>query len=266
MIRKILSLLLTLLTLLSVAGAEATVIPFGEELHIQTQINADGEARLHGEADYETLNFTLRMSGNRGPVHFKKYYEDSFSLKGNEAVAEFSLTLEDYDGDCKIDPNRIILFTLQAENGETASGYRLMNWEMGGSDDLPMTAGVPITLFKRYDFDEDDENPMRYLAVHCFNDGAEEVYLLDMQEPDGENTFYVVYDELKRKSRGKAVRALQSKLQELGLLTGSSVDGVFGSGTAESVKAAQKLLGFEETGIATHEFQKALYKYQIESE
>lgn len=261
MIRKLISLVLTVLMLLSWACAEGDVVPFGRELRFETQVTSAGVARLHGEEDFETLSFTIRMTGNRGPVHFKKYYEDGFALKGSEAVAEFELTLEDYAGDAQINPNRVILFTLQAENGGGASGYRLMDWEMGGSDDIALVPGKKVKLFKRYDFDEEDENPMCYLAVHTFNDGVEQIFRMDMRDPGGENSFYVVYDELKRKSRGKAVVALQQKLQELGLLSGSSVDGVYGPGTAESVKAAQQLLGFEETGIATHEFQKALYKY-----
>jgi len=266
MIQKIVFLALALLMLLTCALAEETIIPFGEELRFETQATMDGVARLNGEAEYETLCFTIKMTGNRGPVHFDKLYGSDFAIKGNEAVAEFSLTLEDYDGEEAIHPGSVILFTLQAENGDVQPGYRLMNWEIGGTYDLPMLPGRAITAFKRYDFDEDDPNPMRYLAVHTFNDGVEQVYLMDMRDPEGEDTFYVEYEELRRKSRGNSVVALQQKLKELGLLDGSSVDGVYGPGTAESVKAAQKLLGFEETGIATHEFQKALYEYQPEEE
>lgn len=260
---KILTLVLILVLLLGAAMAETAVIPFGEKLEFETQITPDGKARLQNEADYATLRFTIRMKGNRGPMHFKKFYGEDFALKGSEAVAEFELSFTGKD--MEINPNNVILLTLQAENGETASGYRMTNWEMAGSTDLPMTEGLNITAFKRYDFDEDDENPMRYLVVHSFNDGVEQTYLMDMLNPKAENTFTIIYPELKRKSRGSAVKELQAKLKELGLLSGSSVDGVYGPGTAESVKAAQKLLGFEETGVATHEFQKALYKYQMET-
>ena len=261
MFKKILALVLMLM--LAFSAFAQTVVPYGEELTFQTQITPEGKARLKAEADYETLSFTIKLKGNRGPRHFKKFYEEDFALKGNEAVAEIQLTLNDYEGGLELNPNNIILLTMQAENGDKASGYQMMNWEMSGSNDLPMVSNLPITAFKRYDFDEESENPMRYLVVHSFNDGVEETYLMELADPEEEGSFYIIYDELKRKSRGKAVKQLQTKLKELGLLSGSTVDGVYGPGTAESVKAAQKLLGFEETGVATHEFQKALYKYNI---
>ena len=266
MCRKILAIALMLM-LCFAACAEEAILPFGEALTFETQITADGRARLSAdEADYATLSFTLQIEDNRGPMHFKKYYGDSYQLSGKEAVLEISLRLNDYEGEAAINPNRIILLTLQDENGETAKGYQMTNWEMDGTNVIPMNANLPISVFKRYDYDEDAPFNMRYLVVHSFNDGVEETYLMDMVDPDGKNTFTIVYDELKRKSRGKAVKELQTRLKELGLLTGSSVDGVYGPNTAESVKAAQKLLGFEETGVATHEFQKALYKYVPEPE
>ena len=248
------------------AFAEETAVPFGESYTFETQITPDGRARLTADdGEYETLSFTVTMKGSRGPMHFKKFYGGDIELKGTEAVGEFAVTLNDYAGDAEIDLKNIVLFTLRAENGDMQKGYKLMNWEMLGSYDLPMVSGQPISVFKRYDFDEDDENPMQYLAVHSFNDGVETVQLMEMHDPRAkEDTFRIIYPELRRKSRGAAVKELQAKLRELGLLSGSSVDGVYGPGTAESVKSAQKLLGFEETGVATHEFQRALYKYEAE--
>jgi len=264
MLKKMLAAALAMAMLMSAALAR-TIVPYGEELTIETQVTADGKARLKGESDYETLSFTLRVTGNHGPMHFKKFYGEDFALRGNEAVAKIHLSLNS-DAGFEINPNRVILITMQAENGETASGYQLTNWEMGGSTDIPVAGGKAIDVFKRYDFDEDDENPMRYLAVHSFNDGVEEIYLMELADPEEEGSFYIIYPELRRKSRGAAVKELQLKLRELGLLKGSSADGVYGPNTAESVKEAQKLLGFEETGVATHEFQKALYKYVPEGE
>ena len=258
--RKICALLLIVIMLVSAACAEE-IIPFGEELTFETQITADGKARLNGEELYETVAFTLKVTGNRGPVHFKKHYEEAFALNGKEAVAEIELVLH---AERELNPNQTFLITLRAENGDAAKGYQLMDWEIGGDTTFAVPGENKVRIFKRYDFDEDDANPMRYLVIHSFNDGVEQTYLMDMRDPDGESSFYVVYEELRRKSRGKAVKELQTRLSELGLLKGSSIDGVYGPATAESVKSAQKLLGFEETGIADHDFQKALYKYQIE--
>ena len=54
---------------------------------------------------------------------------------------------------------------------------------------------------------------------------------------------------LKKGSSGDEVKAIQSKLKELGFLSGS-VDGIFGSGTEKAVKAFQKSAGLTADGIA----------------
>lgn len=59
-------------------------------------------------------------------------------------------------------------------------------------------------------------------------------------------------------SSGEAVKRLQQKLVDMGLLN-DKVDGVFGQKTAAAVCAAQKLLGYEETGIASEEFREVLF-------
>lgn len=54
---------------------------------------------------------------------------------------------------------------------------------------------------------------------------------------------------VQKGSRGADVELVQSKLKELGFLTGS-VDGIFGSGTEKAVKAFQKSVGLTADGIA----------------
>ena len=54
---------------------------------------------------------------------------------------------------------------------------------------------------------------------------------------------------LKKGSSGADVKALQTKLKELGFLTGS-LDGVFGANTEKAVKAFQKSAGLAADGIA----------------
>ncbi len=63
---------------------------------------------------------------------------------------------------------------------------------------------------------------------------------------------------LKYGSRGDAVKALQSRLVELGYLTGS-VDGVFGNDTRNAVKAFQGAKGMSVTGEVDEKTHNALY-------
>ena len=53
---------------------------------------------------------------------------------------------------------------------------------------------------------------------------------------------------IKKGSKGDEVKTLQSKLKELGFLSGS-VDGIFGSNTEKAVKAFQKSAGLVTDGI-----------------
>lgn len=53
---------------------------------------------------------------------------------------------------------------------------------------------------------------------------------------------------LRRGARGEAVRGLQSRLRAIGVYSGE-IDGVFGPGTEEAVKAAQSKFGLEADGI-----------------
>ncbi|MGI6183274.1 MAG: peptidoglycan-binding domain-containing protein [Candidatus Fimadaptatus sp.] len=64
-----------------------------------------------------------------------------------------------------------------------------------------------------------------------------------------------VYKAMTRGSKGDDVTALQSRLAELGYLSGSA-DGEFGAATEAAVKAYQQAAGLPETGkcdLATHE-------------
>lgn len=66
------------------------------------------------------------------------------------------------------------------------------------------------------------------------------------------------YPVLTRGSKGENVKKLQRRLKELGFYTGS-IDGDFGTGTYNAVKAFQKSIGLSQTGIATQDTQLLLY-------
>ena len=64
-------------------------------------------------------------------------------------------------------------------------------------------------------------------------------------------------EDLGRESEGKEVLSLQTRLRDLGIYAGA-LDGKYGGGTVNAVREAQRLMGREETGVASPEFQAAL--------
>lgn len=67
-----------------------------------------------------------------------------------------------------------------------------------------------------------------------------------------------VYETLSRGKKGEQVKTLQRRLQELGYYTGK-IDGDYGSGTLNAVKAFQKKAGLSKTGVADNDTQLLLY-------
>ncbi len=67
-----------------------------------------------------------------------------------------------------------------------------------------------------------------------------------------------VYETLSRGMKGEQVKTLQRRLKELGYYT-STIDGSFGSGTLNAVRAFQKKAGLSQTGIADNDTQLLLY-------
>ena len=64
-------------------------------------------------------------------------------------------------------------------------------------------------------------------------------------------------DDLGRESEGKDVLNLQTRLRDLGIYDGK-LDGKYGGGTVNAVREAQRLMGLEETGVASPDFLAAL--------
>lgn len=61
-----------------------------------------------------------------------------------------------------------------------------------------------------------------------------------------------------RYSKGSDVRDLQTRLRDLGIFN-DEINGEYGATTVNAVREAQRLLGEEQTGVATLEFQSAIY-------
>lgn len=66
------------------------------------------------------------------------------------------------------------------------------------------------------------------------------------------------YSELSKGSKGDEVKALQTRLFELGYYN-IAIDGDYGNGTVNAVKEFEEFNGMEQTGIATPEFQAFLF-------
>ncbi len=72
----------------------------------------------------------------------------------------------------------------------------------------------------------------------------------------------VSYATLAPGAEGRAVRALQHALTELGYYS-ASVDGKYGAGTTAGVKALQKKNGLRETGVALPELQQLVFEKRV---
>ena len=66
------------------------------------------------------------------------------------------------------------------------------------------------------------------------------------------------YTEMSKGAKGDEVIALQTRLFDLGFYS-IAIDGDFGNGTVNAIKAFEEFNGLEQTGIATPEFQAFLF-------
>jgi len=66
------------------------------------------------------------------------------------------------------------------------------------------------------------------------------------------------YTELSKGAKGDEVIALQTRLFDLGFYS-IAIDGDYGNGTVNAIKAFEEFNGLEQTGIATPEFQAFLF-------
>ncbi len=80
----------------------------------------------------------------------------------------------------------------------------------------------------------------------------------DSEEPVGATLDTTGYVELSKGSKGDEVKALQTRLFELGFYS-SVIDGDYGNGTVNAIQAFEEFNGMEQTGIATPEFQAYLF-------
>lgn len=243
------------------ASTAVTVVPFGQTQNIAVQAYTDGTPRTDAQPlPYETLNFKMTVTRRLDNEYYVSNYGSTHRLEEGTAGIEFELMLDNYQGATTIDPNVLIKnVSVETADGLVTYGYRFTNAEISGSDKFTMQTNVPMTLYKRF---TQSESPAVYLVVTVKNDGVDQVYKFELAgsaEPTPEPTPEVTYTALSKGDNGDAVKALQARLIEKGYLESGSDDGIYGSGTAEAVKAAQADLDMEADGIAGPEFQSALF-------
>lgn len=108
--------------------------------------------------------------------------------------------------------------------------------------------GTKVKIYKSGEVDED----LRALLLQSsYTNESGLSYKEFLGIPDQEGV-------MGRYSEGDDVRDLQMRLRDLGLYT-EDISGVYQVPTVTAVKEAQALMGMEQTGIATLEFQEVLY-------
>ena len=107
------------------------------------------------------------------------------------------------------------------------------------------------TQVKIYKSGEVDEDLRALLLQNSYTNESGLSYKEFLGIPDQEGV-------MGRYSEGEDVRDLQVRLRDLGLYT-EEVSGVYQVPTVTAVREAQTLMGMEATGVATLEFQKAVY-------
>ncbi|MBR1821276.1 MAG: peptidoglycan-binding protein [Clostridia bacterium] len=236
------------------------IVPFGESFTYNTQIKADGNARVEAtDEPYETISFTQTMKDYMRPTDFANKYSTQYKLQGNEAGAGFELVLNDYAGEAAIVPQNVVDIGLRSESGNTVErGYQLMDAEIAGNYNVAMNANEPKMLYKRFEYASNRED-MFYLVVTTYNDGVAQQILFQLESDEPEPEPEVVYNTLQRGIKSDEVASLQARLIELGYLSGTA-DGSFGQYTEDAIKAAQEAFGMEANGIADNAFQQKLFE------
>ena len=108
--------------------------------------------------------------------------------------------------------------------------------------------GTKVRIYKSRKPDQ-ELREMLYEASYTNEKGQSYKAYLGIPEIDG---------VMGRYSEGKDVLSLQTRLRDLGIYS-DELNGEYGGSTVSAVREAQRLMGEEESGIATLEFQDVIY-------
>ena len=108
--------------------------------------------------------------------------------------------------------------------------------------------GTKVHIYKSR---KPDEELRQMLFVSSYTNEKGQSYKAYLGIPDEEGV-------LGRYSKGSEVRDLQTRLRDLGIFN-EEIDGDYRATTVNAVREAQRLLGVEQSGVATVEFQDQIY-------
>jgi len=135
-----------------------------------------------------------------------------------------------------------------AEFGRPAShGCVRLRWEDAEFIAKCCLEGTKVRIFKSNKKDS-DLRELLFAASYTNEKGQSYKAYLGIPEEEG---------VLGRFSEGKEVVSLQTRLRDLGIFN-DKIDGVYRGSTVNAVREAQRLMGQEETGVATLAFQTAI--------
>ena len=138
--------------------------------------------------------------------------------------------------------------TALAEFGRPAShGCVRLRWQDAEFIAKCCLEGTKVRIYKSKKRDN-ELREMLYAASYTNEKGQSYNAYLGISEEEG---------VLGRYSKGKEVVSLQTRLRDLGIYN-DEINGEYGGSTVNAVREAQRLMGEEESGIATLEFQDTI--------
>lgn len=256
-----------------VKGSIQDPVFIGEPFSFVAQINEDGEKRTElTDAAYYDIPMTVTLSRYLLPDYYAQTYATQYRINGDEAGAQLDLSIGSVEGLQSVSVQDAVLAVFEDADGQSVQGYKFTNAEIGGESRSDLKVDASGTIFKRFKYDPAMD--LRFLTITYYIDGQPTTVYFSLTEsvlpeetpaPDPEaleptpQPAAAEGDNYTVGAEGDGVRKLQQKLIDLGYLSGKP-DGKFGKWTGEAVKAAQKDMGLEETGIADPAFREALYK------
>ena len=237
----------------SAKGGKSNPYLLDEVFTFDTEVLSSGWPRTNtADTSYDTVRLSISLNNYLTPDYFAANYSSKYRLTGTEAGAELTVSVESSTGTAAIMPQNAIDIVFENEAGLEIEGYQIMDAEISGQYEIAIQPGQTQTVYKRFAYNESED--MRYMVVKYYVGGQEykAYFRLEVAEPD------IVYEELTNGSRGDAVQNLQQRLISLGYLD-DAADGIFGSNTANAIRAAQEQAGMTSTGVADNEFQQYIY-------
>ena len=138
--------------------------------------------------------------------------------------------------------------TALAEFGRPAShGCVRLRWQDAEFIAKCCLEGTKVRIYKSKKRDN-ELREMLYAASYTNENGQSYKAYLGISEEEG---------VLGRYDKGKEVVSLQTRLRDLGIYN-DEINGEYGGSTVNAVREAQRLLGQDQTGVATLEFQDAI--------